>query len=97
LSSLPAVTITVRAHRLGQLDGRDADAAGAALHQQRLAGLQAARSNTFCQTVKKVSGRLACLDVGQAPRHRQALARRAPRKLGIAATGHQRAHRSPEA
>jgi acyl-coenzyme A thioesterase PaaI-like protein len=34
LSSLPAVTITLRAHRLGQLDGGDADAAGAALHQQ---------------------------------------------------------------
>ena len=35
-----------RAQRLGQLDRGDADAAGAALHQQRLAGLQPARART---------------------------------------------------
>ena len=39
-SSLPAVVKTVMAARREHLDRDDADAAGAAMDQQRLAGLQ---------------------------------------------------------
>jgi hypothetical protein len=48
-----------------ELDRRHADAAAAALHQQRFTCLERPRSNTFDHTVKYVSGRLAGLDVGE--------------------------------
>jgi hypothetical protein len=48
-----------RPQGLAQLDGRHADAAAAALHQQGLARLQTPAVEHVDQTVKKVSGRLA--------------------------------------
>ena len=47
--------------------------------------------NTFCQTVKKVSGRLAASMSDRPARHRQRLRDRRDAQFGIAATGHQRA------
>ena len=82
-----------RTGRLGELDRGDADAAGAPLHQQRLAGLQAGRSNTLDQTVKKVSGLAARRRSGRwAP---AALPGSVPRTVGIAAAGDHAQTRSP--
>jgi hypothetical protein len=56
-SGEPAVAKHRGAEGVGELDRRGADAAGAAMHQQRLARLPSrARSKTLVQTVKKVSG-----------------------------------------
>lgn len=83
------------AERGGHLDGRGADATGAALHQQRLA--LAMRALPQLAAVEHVGphreivlGQRRRLDVGQPRRHRQHLAKRRRAKLGVAAALHQR-------
>ena len=77
------------AEGLGQLDGRHADAAGAALHQQGLAGLQASAIEHVAPDGKEGLGQRRGLDVRQAIGHRQALANRCHAQLAVAAAGHQ--------
>ena len=64
------------AQRLGHLDRRDADAAGAALDQQGLARLQAAAVEHVAPHGEEGLRQRGRLDVAQALGHRQALAHR---------------------
>ena len=83
--------MTVAPKRLGQLDRGHADAAGAALDQQRLARLQAAAVEHVDPDGEEGLRQAGRLDVAQALGHRQALADRRDAQLGIAAAGDQRA------
>ena len=75
---------------LGELDGSHADATGSAMHQQRLTGLQAARSKTFAHTVKQVSGRLAASGIDHPSGNGRHCPRPAPRST-------RHSHRPPPA
>ena len=81
----------LRAQGLGHLDGRDADAAGAALDQQRLAGLQAGAVEDVAPHREESLRQRRRFDIAHALGNRQALAHRRHAQLRVAATGHQRA------
>jgi hypothetical protein len=61
------------AHGLGDLDGRDAYAAGAALDQQGFTRLQVGTLKHIAPDREEGLGQRSRLDVAEALRHRQAL------------------------
>lgn len=79
------------AGRLGQLDRRHADTAGAALHEQGLTRLQTAAVEHVAPDGEEGLGQRSRFDVAEALGHGQALRHRRDAVFGVAATGHQRA------
>ena len=79
------------AQGLGHLDGRDTNAAGAALHQQGLAGGELGAVEDVAPDGEEGLGQRSRLDVGQAQRSRQALTHRRHAVLRVAAASDQRA------
>ena len=79
------------AHRAGQLYGRGADAAGAAMDQQRLALGQTAAVEHVAPDGEVGFGQAGGFDVGKATRNRQALGGGRDAVFGIAAARNQRA------